>query len=87
MIFRFPVARTDKVGLARSMRAARIFMHAFYPDETIMSINYNQISNSMDVHTIRGTETDIAYVGARKYKEENDVRQIYYPVSGSEIYD
>lgn len=87
MIFRFPVARTDKVGLAHSMRVARLYMKAFYPDETVMSINYNTISNSMDAHTFRGAETDIVYVCAHKYKEENDVRQIYYPVSGSEIYD
>lgn len=87
MIFRFPCMRTDKVGLARSMRAARIFMQAFYPNEAVMGINYNKINNSMDVHTVPGTETDIVYVCAHKYKEENDVRQIYYPFSMSEIYD
>ena len=70
MIFRFPVARTDKVGLAHSMRVARLYMKAFYPDETVMSINYNPINISMDAHTVRGTETDIAYVCAHGYKEE-----------------
>lgn len=89
MIFRFPCMRTDKVSLARSMRVARLYMKAFYPNEAVMSINYNQISNSMDVHTVPGTETDIVYVCAHKYnkQEENDVRQIYYPFSLSEIYD
>ena len=70
MIFRFPCMRTDKVSLARSMRAARIFMQAFYPNEAVMSINYNTINNSMDAHTIRGTETDIVYVCAHGHKEE-----------------
>lgn len=70
MIFRFPVARTDKVGLAHSMRVARLYMKAFYPDETVMNINYNTISNSMDAHTIRGTESDIVYVCAHGHKEE-----------------
>lgn len=51
MIFRFPCTRTDKVGLARSMRAARIFMQAFYPRETITGIEYNIKYMSMDVYT------------------------------------
>lgn len=51
MIFRFPCMRTDKVGLARSMRAARIFMQAFYPRETITEIKYNVINMAMDVYT------------------------------------
>ena len=51
MIYRFPCTRTDKVGLARSMRAARIFMQSFYPAETITEIKYNVVSMSMDVYT------------------------------------
>lgn len=51
MIFKFPCARTDKVGLARSMRAARIFMQAFYPAETIIDIRYDARSMAMDVYT------------------------------------
>ena len=70
MIFRFPVARTDKIGLAHSMRVARLFMKAYYPDETVMSIDYNIRCLSMDVHVVRGTETDIVYVCAHKFKEE-----------------
>lgn len=52
MIFRFPCARTDKVGLARSMRAARIFMRAFYPAETITDIKFDPRSMMMDVYTL-----------------------------------
>lgn len=70
MIFRFPVARTDKVGLAHSMRVARLYMKAYCPDEVVMGINYNPVTISMDVHTIRGVETDIAYVRAHMIKEE-----------------
>lgn len=70
MIFRFPAARTDKVGLAHSMRVARLFMKAYYPDETVMGIDYNPVTNSMDVHTVRSTETDIMYVCAHSNKEE-----------------
>lgn len=70
MIFRFPVARTDKVGLEHSMRVARLFMKAYYPNETVMGIDYNIRCLSMDVHVVRGTEADIAYVCAHKFKEE-----------------
>ena len=76
MIFRFPVARTDKVGLAHSMRVARLYMKAFYPDETVMSINYNTVTNSMDAHTVRGTETDIVYVCAHKYNKQEDITNV-----------
>lgn len=68
MIFRFPVVRTDKVGLAHSMRVARLYMKAYCPDEVVMGINYNPVSISMDVHTVRDTETDIVYVCAHKIK-------------------
>lgn len=70
MIFRFPVARTDKIGLAHSMRVARLYMKAYYPDETVMALDYNPQSISMDVHVVRGDEADIAYVCAHKFKEE-----------------
>ena len=66
MIFRFPVVRTDKVGLAHSMRVARLYMKAYFPYEVVTGINYNPVTISMDVHTVRCTETDIVYVCAHK---------------------
>lgn len=70
MIFRFPCARTDKVGLARSMRAARIFMQAFYPAETIVGITYNVRSIAMDVHTLN-EEQKVLYVAPKEVLEGN----------------
>lgn len=70
MIFRFPVVRTDKVGLTHAMRVARLYMKAYCPDEVVTGINYNSITISIDVHTIRGTETDIVYVCAHPRKEQ-----------------
>lgn len=70
MIFRFPCARTDKVGLARSMRAARIFMQAFYPAETITEIKYDIRSLSMDVYTI-GEDNRVLWVAPKEVLEGN----------------
>lgn len=70
MIFRFPCARTDKVGLARSMRAARIFMQAFYPAETIVEIKYDIRSLSMDVYTI-GEDHRVLWVAPKEVLEGN----------------
>ena len=70
MIFRFPCARRDKVGLARSMRAARIFMQAFYPAETIVNINYNPRSLAMDVYTI-GEDRRVLWVAPKEVLEGN----------------
>ena len=70
MIFRFPCARTDKVGLARSMRAARIFMQAFYPAETIIDIRYNIRSLSMDVYTI-SEDHRVLWVAPKEVLEGN----------------
>lgn len=70
MIFRFPCARTDKVGLARSMRAARIFMQAFYPAETIIDIKYDPRSIAMDVYTI-GEDNRVLWVAPKEVLEGN----------------
>lgn len=70
MIFRFPCARTDKVGLARSMRAARIFMQAFYPAETIIDIKYDVRSLSMDVYTL-GEDHHVLWVAPKEVLEGN----------------
>lgn len=70
MIFRFPCARTDKVGLARSMRAARIFMQAFYPAETIVNIKYDPRSIAMDVYTI-GEDNRVLWVAPKEVLEGN----------------
>lgn len=70
MIFRFPCARTDKVGLGRSMRAARIFMLAFYPAETITDIRYDPRSMAMDVYTI-GEDNRVLWVAPKEVLEGN----------------
>ena len=70
MIFRFPCARTDKVGLARSMRAARIFMQAFYPAETIITIKYNLKHMAMDVYTA-GEGCRVLWVAPKEVLEGN----------------
>ena len=70
MIFRFPCARTDKVGLARSMRAARIFMQVFYPAETIIDIKYDPRSIAMDVYTI-GEDNRVLWVAPKEVLEGN----------------
>lgn len=70
MIFRFPCARTDKVGLARSMRAARIFMQAFYPVETIIAIKYNIKSMSMNVYTL-GEDNRVLWVAPKEVLDGN----------------
>lgn len=70
MIFRFPCARRDKVGLARSMRAARIFMQAFYPVETITDIKYNPRSIAMDVYTL-GEDHRVLWVAPKEVLEGN----------------
>lgn len=70
MIFRFPCARTDKVGLARSMRAARIFMQAFYPAETIIDIRYDARSMAMDVY-ILGEDYGVYWVAPKEVLEGN----------------
>ena len=70
MIFRFPCARRDKVGLARSMRAARIFMQAFYPAETIIDIKYNPRSLAMDVYTI-GEDKHVLWVAPKEVLDGN----------------
>lgn len=72
MIFRFPCARTDKVGLARSMRAARIFMQAFYPAETIVNIKYDPRSMMMDVYTLMdGDDSHVLIVAPKEVLEGN----------------
>lgn len=72
MIFRFPCARTDKVGLARSMRAARIFMQAFYPAETIVNIKYDPRSMMMDVYTLMaGDDSRVLIVAPKEVLEGN----------------
>lgn len=70
MIFRFPCARTDRVGLARSMRAARIFMQAFYPVETITDIKYDPRSIAMDVYTL-GEDNRVLWVAPKDVLEGN----------------
>lgn len=70
MIFRFPCARTDRVGLARSMRATRIFMQAFYPVETIVDIKYDPRSLSMDVYTL-GEDNRVLWVAPKEVLEGN----------------
>lgn len=70
MIFRFPCARTDKVGLARSMRAVRIFMQAFYPAETIVDIKYDPRPMAMDVYTI-GEDNRVFWVAPKEVLEGN----------------
>ena len=70
MIFRFPCARRDKVGLARSMRAARIFMQAFYPVETITDIKFDPRSMMMDVYTI-GEDYRVLIVAPKEVLEGN----------------
>ena len=70
MIFRFPCARTDKVGLARSMRAARIFMQAFYPAETIIDIGYDPRSIAMNVYTV-GEDNRVLWVAPKEVLEGN----------------
>lgn len=72
MIFRFPCARTDRVGLARSMRAARIFMQAFYPAETIVNIKYDPRSRMMDVYTLMdGDDSSVLIVAPKEVLEGN----------------
>lgn len=72
MIFRFPCARADKVGLARSMRAARIFMQAFYPVETITDIRYDPRSMMMDVYTLNdGDDSHVLIVAPKEVLEGN----------------
>lgn len=72
MIFRFPCARTDKVGLARSMRAARIFMQAFYPAETIVNIKYDPRSMMMDVYTLMdGNDSRVLIVAPKEVLDGN----------------
>lgn len=72
MIFRFPCARTDKVGLARSMRAARIFMQAFYPAETIVNIKYDPRYMMMDVYTLMdGNDSRVLIVAPKEVLEGN----------------
>ena len=72
MIFRFPCARTDKVGLARSMRAARIFMQAFYPAETIIDIKFDPRSMMMDVYTLsNGDDFGVLIVAPNEVLEGN----------------
>lgn len=70
MIFRFPCGRTDRVGLARSMRAARIFMQAFYPAETIIDIKYNPRLIAMDVYTL-GEDNRVLWVAPKEVLEGN----------------
>lgn len=72
MIFRFPCARTDRVGLARSMRAARIFMQAFYPAETIVNIKYDPRSMMMDVYTLMdGDDSSVLIVAPKEVLDGN----------------
>lgn len=70
MIFRFPCSRTDKVGLARAMRAARIFMQAFYGAETITEIKYDPRSLAMDVYTL-GEDRRVLWVAPKEVLEGN----------------
>lgn len=70
MIFRFPVARTTQVGLARSMRAARIFMQAFYPAETIIDIKYDPRTIAMDVYTL-GEDNRVLWVAPKEVLDGN----------------
>lgn len=65
MIYKFPCFHTDKGGLARSKRAARIFMRAFYPTEIIIGIKYNIRSISMDVYTL-GEDNRVLWVAPKE---------------------
>ena len=70
MIFRFPCTRTDKVGLTRSMIAARLFIEKFFPTEEVICTKYNKISMSVDVCTV-GECSRVIYVSSKEVLEGN----------------
>ena len=70
MIFRFTCTRTDKVGLTRSMIAARAFMEKFFPTEEVICTKYNKISMSVDVCTV-GECSRVIYVSSKEVLDGN----------------